>query len=118
MSALVALVVSQACLFPCALSFTASSLAVLSVLRPKVILLVGAAGVGKSSVLNALLGWHPRAGPAQVGAGCVSVTVRLQEFEGPWFGSAQNPRITLVDTPGQFLSILSCCPSEVPCKRF
>ena len=64
------------------------------------IVIVGATGVGKSSLADALLGCDPRAGGCMfnVCGGTNSCTNQTSIGTGPWLGTGKN--YTVVDTPG------------------
>ena len=63
---------------------------------PRVVL-VGATGVGKSSIADALLGCDPRSGGCmfQVCSGTDSCTKDTTLGTGPWLGTGQNFTVSL-----------------------
>jgi len=66
------------------------------------ILIVGATGVGKSSLADALLGCDPRTGGCMFATcgGTNSCTNQTTIGSGPWLGNQTIQDFTLVDTPG------------------
>lgn len=83
------------------------------------VIVVGNSGTGKSSNINAWLGKHPSIGPAKTGAGCMSVTIENQRFQGYWFGNEAEPEVVFIDTPGlsrlllqPILSLVTACDAK------
>lgn len=73
---------------------------------PRIVIL-GATGVGKSSLANVLVGRDKNYGGAnfrngcfKVSAGLDSITKRTCADQGYWLGDTTNERFTVIDTPG------------------
>lgn len=68
-------------------------------------MVVGNTGVGKSSLGNRLLGFLPQDSqkPFVVAASGDTVTQRVQQYAGTWFGETPGSKLVVVDTPGLLL---------------
>jgi len=73
---------------------------------PRIVIL-GATGVGKSSLANVLIGRDKNYGGANFRNGCFKVSAGLDSItkqtcadQGYWLGDVSNPRFTVIDTPG------------------